>query len=252
MSDARPVLLVHGAWHGAWCWAALQAELDRRAVPSYALDLPGHGVSLEPLGDLIAHVDHVVAVAERLAPAEVVLVGHSYGGAVVAGAAAVSGNVSSVVHLASFALLPGESVLDIVLGVPAPRPLLADAMELHDDGTSTLDPELAPAALYGSCTPELAAASVARLTPHAMASFAQAVPAVDASRARSIPTVYVRCLQDRAVPIEQQDVMAARCDEVVTLDTDHSPFASSVDEVADVLERLARLARLPGLPRTGS
>ena len=49
----RPILLVHGAWHGAWCWAALQAELDRRGVASWAVDLPGHGLSTEPLGDLV-------------------------------------------------------------------------------------------------------------------------------------------------------------------------------------------------------
>ncbi|MPY95620.1 MAG: alpha/beta fold hydrolase, partial [Acidimicrobiia bacterium] len=56
----RPIVLVHGACHGAWCWAAVQAELDRRGVPSYAVDLPGHGTSLAPLEDL--HGD-AVAVA---------------------------------------------------------------------------------------------------------------------------------------------------------------------------------------------
>ena len=49
----RPILLVHGAWHGAWCWAALQAELDpARRAPRGPIDLPGHGLSTEPLGDL--------------------------------------------------------------------------------------------------------------------------------------------------------------------------------------------------------
>ena len=43
----KTVVLVHGAWHGAWCWSALQAELDRRGVPSLAVELPGHGT--EPI-----------------------------------------------------------------------------------------------------------------------------------------------------------------------------------------------------------
>ena len=47
MASPRPIVLVHGAVHGAWCWAALQTELDRRGVPSYAVDLPGHGASTE-------------------------------------------------------------------------------------------------------------------------------------------------------------------------------------------------------------
>ena len=52
LSTPTPIVLVHGAWHGAWCFAALQAELDKRGVPSYAVDLPGHGISDRPLGDL--------------------------------------------------------------------------------------------------------------------------------------------------------------------------------------------------------
>ncbi len=50
MARVRPILLVHGAWHGAWCWATLQAELDRRGLPSYAVELPGHGLSTHRSG----------------------------------------------------------------------------------------------------------------------------------------------------------------------------------------------------------
>jgi pimeloyl-ACP methyl ester carboxylesterase len=49
---SRHVVLVHGAWHGAWCWAALQAELENRGIASLAVDLPGHGASNEPFTDL--------------------------------------------------------------------------------------------------------------------------------------------------------------------------------------------------------
>ena len=113
MARLRPILLVHGAWHGAWCWATLQAELDRRGLPSYAVDLPGHGLSTLPLGDLHGDAGHVASVLAGFDD-EVVLVGHSYGGAVVTHAAgsaqAVADRVSHLVYLTAFALDDGESV----------------------------------------------------------------------------------------------------------------------------------------------
>ena len=61
------VVLVHGAWHGAWCWAALQSELDSRGIASLAIDLPGHGASLDDFGDLVGNADYVARILAKLA-----------------------------------------------------------------------------------------------------------------------------------------------------------------------------------------
>lgn len=233
---SRPVvLLVHGAWHGAWCFAALQSELERRGIPSLAIDLPGHGSSVVPLGGLDDDAAHVGAVVDRLVaqrPARpVVVVAHSYGGAVVAAALAGRNDVAAVVLLAAYAPVAGESVLDIARAHPDDGSLVA-AMTMHPDGTSTLDPERAADLLYGRCDPATAAASVARLDAQQMASMRTPLRA---SMVGQLPTTYVRCTHDRTVPIDQQDVVAARCDEVVTLETDHSPFLSAPRDVADVI-----------------
>jgi pimeloyl-ACP methyl ester carboxylesterase len=232
------VLLVHGAWHGAWCWAALQAELDRRGVPSLAVDLPGHGASLAPLADLYADA---TCVAETLArvPVPVVLVGHSYGGAVIGEAATrYHANVKHLVFLAAFCLDEGEGLLPYNQTLPPAHTPLADAIESDEAaGVLTLDPERCVPALYGECAPEVAAAAVARLCPQPIATFLQPVTGAPWKR---IPSTYVRCPRDGAIPITSQDVMSARCGSVATIDTDHSPFASRPVETADVLERLAR------------
>jgi hypothetical protein len=55
-----------------------------------------------------------------------------------------------------------------------------------------------------------------------------------------IASTFVRCTDDRAVAINHQDLMAARCTHVTTIESDHSPFASAVKATADVLEPLAR------------
>ena len=103
MEPSSPlVVLVHGAWHGAWCFAALQAELDSRGIPSLAVDLPGHGASTAPLGDLHGDAAALTEVL-RTVRGPVVLVGHSYGGAVIS-QAAIPSNVVHLVYLAAFVL----------------------------------------------------------------------------------------------------------------------------------------------------
>jgi pimeloyl-ACP methyl ester carboxylesterase len=239
------VLLVHGAWHGAWCWAPLQSELDRRGVASLAIDLPGHGLSREDAGDL---ADDVRRVHDALASIgePVVLVGHSYGGAVVTGAVGGAHNVVALVYLTAFAMLAGECINDVIRAVPTPDPVLRRAIVMRDDGSSVLDPEHVVESLYANCPPPMAEAAIRRLGPPRMSTFGQPVESSPlGARPSSVPTTYVRCTADNAIPVAQQDVMAARCDEVVSLDTDHSPFASATDAVADVIEHVARGGRTP-------
>jgi pimeloyl-ACP methyl ester carboxylesterase len=238
MARVRPVLLVHGAWHGGWCWATLQAELDRRGLPSYAVDLPGHGLSTLPLGDLHGDAAHVAAVLAAFDD-DVVLVGHSYGGAVVTHATgsahAVANRVAHLVYVTAFALDDGESVWGFSRSRPR-LPVALDAAVIDDDnGTTHLDPDAAPAALYGSCPPSAVRAAVARLGPHPVASFQQ--PVAGSPRA-TIGSTYVKCTADQAIHIRHQDELAARCGQIVTLDCDHSPFLAMPVAVADVLEPL--------------
>ena len=165
MEFSRPVVLVHGAWHGAWCWATFQAELDRRGITSYAIDLPGHGTSLEPLGGLDQDAAHLATILDHLDLTDAVLVGHSYGGAVITQAAAGRSDLAHLVYVTAFALNAGESVMGALRSLDPHDVDLGAAMQFHSDGTSTLDPRLAVAALYGSCSPEAIAAALPRLSP---------------------------------------------------------------------------------------
>jgi pimeloyl-ACP methyl ester carboxylesterase len=240
MARVRTILLVHGAWHGAWCWATLQAELDRRGIPSYAVDLPGHGLSTLPLGDLHGDAEHVSAVIAGIDD-EVVLVGHSYGGAVITQATGsdrtVADRVVHLVYITAFALDDGESVWGFSRSRPRVPVALDKAVVGGDDGISRIDPGGAPAALYGLCPPAAVRAAVARLGPQPVASFQQ--PVVGSPRA-TIGSTYVKCTADEAIHIALQDELAARCDHVVTLVSDHSPFVAMPVAVADVLEPLAK------------
>ena len=240
MTSVQHVVLVHGAWHGAWCFGALQAELDRRGIPSLAIDLPGHGASPLPLTDFYGDAQSVADVLSSLRTRgieNVVLAGHSYGGAVISQAASIISNVSHLVYLAAFAPENGQSVMSQLMAMPRHDTALGGAMVVVDDANTTINPELAQEALYGRCEPAVVRASIARLSPQPMATMTQEVTG---SPRETIPSTYVLCLQDQAVHPEHQKIMSQLCTNVITLDTDHSPFASMVIETADILERIAQ------------
>lgn len=237
--DAPPstVVLVHGAWHGAWCWAGFQAELDRRGIPSLAVDLPGHGASTAPLTGLHGDAAAVVGVLDLLASrgtGPIVLVGHSYGGAVITQAAAGRDDVGHLVYVAAFALDDGESVMSTLGSFDRHEVALGAAMVPSDDGTATtLDPGAAVPALYGSCPQPVVDAALPRLGPQPISTMTETV---SGSPRATIPSTYVLCEQDRAVHPAHQATMAARCTNRIDLDTDHSPFVSAIDDLATVID----------------
>lgn len=233
-------MLVHGAWHGAWCWATFQAELDRRGIPSLAIDLPGHGASTDALTGMHGDAAHVTAVLDRLAElghGNVVLAGHSYGGAVITEAAAGRSDIAHLVYVTAFAIEAGESVMGALGSFERHDVDLGAAMVFAEDGkSSTLDPTLAVGALYGSCPPEAIAAALPRLSPQPTATMTEAATG---SPRDSIESTYVVCARDRAIHPEHQAVLASRCTHRVDLDTDHSPFVSAVGELADIVAPLS-------------
>ena len=230
------VVLVHGAWHGAWCWAALQSELDSRGIASLAIDLPGHGTSLDDFGDLVGNANYVARILAKL-DQPVVLVGHSYGGAVITQAGSPAANVVHLVYISAFVPDIGETVIGLSQSVPDAPTKLSGAMVITNDGFSTIDPELARDVFYAHSDAASAAAHVGRLCAQPFAAFTQ--PASNAAW-RHIPSTFIRCTDDQAVHISLQDHMATHCTFTATIDTDHSPFASAPAETADIIERIAR------------
>jgi pimeloyl-ACP methyl ester carboxylesterase len=213
------LLLVHGAWHGAWCWDRVVAALDPGAA--VAIDLPGHGDAGGPPGDLAADVATVVAAAEAI-EGGVTLVGHSYGGMVI---------TDRLIYLAAYRPRLGESLSELSAKFPGDA---EPALIFSEDFTTiTLDPELAVPAFYADCPPEAVAAAVPRLTAQAMVTFT--TPSEEDATLLEVPQTYIRCTDDRAIPIELQDQMAVGVDDVATLETDHSPFLSMPDRLAGLL-----------------
>jgi pimeloyl-ACP methyl ester carboxylesterase len=234
IAEPRPIVLVLGAWGGAWAWGGLQHALDRRGLASYAIDLPGRGTSTTPPSGLDGDIAALIAAVRALGR-PVTLVSHSYGGAVANGAAAAEPLVASVVHVAAFALTAGESVMGFLRGAPRHPVGLSALMQPQPDGSIRLDPDRA-GELYGASLSDLEVrANVARLGVQPAGTFTGTVTGDPFGR---MPTSYVLCERDDAVHPEHQRILAARCDRTVAIDSDHFPMLHSPDLLAGVLDGL--------------
>jgi pimeloyl-ACP methyl ester carboxylesterase len=240
------VVLVHGAWHGAWCWEPVVDRLEAAGTRVVAVDLPGHGDDLGPFTDLHGDADRVREVLDSFEE-PVVLVGHSYGGAVVT-EAGDHPSVARLVYLCALALDAGETCGSAAadesarLGIShTGRPNLAAGVIADDQGMVTVEPSIAAACLYNRCDGEAAKWALARLGPQPFVTLEQ-MPARVAWRVK--PSTYVVCSDDMAVHPDLQRVLAKRCTESVEWDTDHSPFLSCPDRLSTFLVDLA--SALPG------
>lgn len=212
------VLLVHGAWHGAWCWEPVQQHLPG----AVALDLPSNHIPGSGFADDVAAVR--ATLDAMVAP--VVLVGHSYGGAVIT-EAGTHPNVGHLVYLCAFVLDTDESV--ITNSAPSPPSGLGAAMRVVGDHV-VVDPAGAAAVFYGDCVEQ----PVDRLVPHAAAVFGEPVGPRPAWR--SVPSTYVVCTLDQAIHPDEQRFFAARCTSIVELEASHSPMLSMPGRVSEIAE----------------
>ncbi len=157
----------------------------------------------------------------------VVVVGHSYGDAVVSEAATADTGAAHLVYLCAFQLDVGESLLAAAGGQAPPW------WEVHDRHIVTTTPEHV---FYDDCPADLTADAVGRLGLQSRASFEQ--PLTRAAW-RETPSTYVVCETDQAIPLFAQEQMAQRAGDVVRLPDGHSPFLSSPGEVARILRDVA-------------
>ena len=122
---AETFVLVHGAWHGGWCWAAVINQLEKLGDRAFAVDLPGHGQNRADRSKvtLQSYVDSVVRFIEQRDLSHVVLAGHSLGGLTISGVAAkIPSRIKRVVWVSAIVALDGERLTDPAN--PATKPML--------------------------------------------------------------------------------------------------------------------------------
>ena len=227
---SNPVLLVHGAFTGAWEWEYVVKELDARGVASTAVDLPSRG----PTGTLAADAQAVRDTLKGLGePA--VLVGHSYAGAVITEASADNDDVAHLVYVCAALPQEGESVGAILGRDPEPGDL-GSAMMPADDGTAILTRDGAKASVYNDATDEQAAPALDALGTHALVTLGEPVTGLGS---KQHPSTYVLCLQDKSFSPALQREFATHTTSVVEIDAGHGPMLTKHKELAAAIAATA-------------
>ena len=228
----KPVLLVHGAFTGSWVWEQVIAELTSRGVTATAIDLTTQAAdgTLERDGQAVR--DALKAIGE---PA--VLVGHSYGGAVITRASADNDDVAHLVYLCAALPQEGEAVGDLLARDPDPQGDLSTALEPRDDGTATLKPEATKAAMFNDATQEQLEAALERMGPQALGAFGEKATGLGWQQH---PATYVVTLQDKQFSPALQREFASHVGTVVEVDAGHGPMLTKPAEVAEAIAAAAR------------
>ncbi|MFF0465361.1 alpha/beta fold hydrolase [Streptomyces mexicanus] len=241
-----PLVLVHGAFHGAWCWNEVIVELAALGRAAVAVDLPGHGLRAGRPAALLrrpfdpgafasevsplAHVDIAGAAADladtvrrvgRGAPAT--LVAHSIGGTVVTRLAQENPSlVARIVYVSGY--MPASEVTALAY---MKRPEFAESRIpalLSGDAsvtgalridTRSDDEEVLRTlreTLYGDVPRPLADAAIALLGSDAPIGLAAQTTRLTAEAWGSVPRTYVRCTRDKSVPLGLQDLFITEAD----------------------------------------
>jgi pimeloyl-ACP methyl ester carboxylesterase len=229
MPDPRvTVVLVHGAWHGPWCWQLLTPHLQAQGLGVQLVELPSVS-SAVPAG-LAQDAGHLTGALSRI-EGPVVLCGHSYGGMVISAADTAAADVRQLVYLCAYLTEAGESVESSLLKAGERRP--GHWIRRRPDGGTWVDAGRAATLFYNDCPPLTRNWAVARLRPHWGQAFSD--PAAPAPGRRPGST-YVVCSEDRVLaPRIQRELYATRAERMVTLASGHAPFLSQPQQLARVL-----------------
>ena len=233
---AKTFVLMHGAWHGGWCWARVAEPLRVRGhvvtTPTQTgLGERRHLLSAEIglqtfIDDLVNHL-----LSEDLT--DVTLVGHSFGGNALSGAAeAVPERIAELVYLDCTILRSGENMADTL----APGALAERVRAAAEHGNDIAVPP-PPVEVFGVTDPSDVAWTQPRLTPHPIATMLDPLP-IKGTPANGLPARYIACAEPR---YHAEDRVHAWSQEfgwpVDQIQTGHDAMVTAPSALVDLLDR---------------
>ncbi|HEX3284671.1 MAG TPA: alpha/beta hydrolase [Mycobacterium sp.] len=235
------IVLVHGGGHGGWCFQPLARCLRDKGHEVYAPTLTGLGerAHLFRAGvDLDCHVNDVVALLHYEDVRDAILVGHSYGGMVITGAAdRAPERVGHRVYLDAKPPRDGQSLVDVS------GPFMAAARSdsrIIDGIEMCLFPTDETIQFYGVVDPQTLAWMRERLTPHPWRCFEQPLQLTNEAALQSIPQSHISTTL--FMSLRNADKLRQQSQgRLWDIDTGHDLMITEPGKVADLLDHIARL-----------
>ncbi|MBT3255282.1 MAG: alpha/beta hydrolase [Deltaproteobacteria bacterium] len=232
---AEHFILLHGAWHGGWCWDGVIKSLEKSGHTAEAPTLPGHGPEDDRSGIRFEnYVDAIVRVLEQQ-PVPAVLAGHSSAGFLMQAAAPkISGKISRLIFHNAFVLPDGKCQFDLV--PPEVAEGMTAAAKASPDNCVPVDEDFVRNALMADAPGETQDALIGRLVPQPIAIFTTPVSTGD-FEALPIPKSVLFCKDDASLPPGAYLGMARGLGDynVIELDGGHETLFTNPDRVADGL-----------------
>ena len=235
--NMSPIVLVHGAWGGAWIWRRVLTALRAAGHEVHAVTLTGDGERAHlrhPGIRLQTHVADVVGLIDAEELSDVVLVGHSYAGQVITGAAdALAGRVRQLVYVDAMVPLPGEGWGS----QHGPEVVAARRAAAAANDNALPPPDPAEFGLTGADRDWL----LRRQVPHPFGPYREAM-AFDADRWRALPRAFIDCNTPAypTIKLSRQRVREQGDWTLIEMPTGHCPMVSMPDAFARALLALLR------------
>lgn len=250
LSNEKDIVLVHGAWHPEEVWESTKSTLKAKGYRPVSVQLPGLGYDMTPAAE-VTFADHVetVKAAINSLPGKVTLVGHSYGGMVIAQAAEDMPNkVRAAVFVSAFLPINGESVLD--LGPLDTASVAGQNLQVDPQAmTISVPSEVHVEAFYTSllsknqnnqAVSDQVDQILPLIRPQPLATFT--TPVQLGENFEQLPKYYISSLNDQAITPGLQQYMIQRYANSITVftleDSDHTPFITEpnlLEELFSVL-----------------
>jgi pimeloyl-ACP methyl ester carboxylesterase len=236
-------VLVHGAFHGAWCWQKLRPMLEGRGHQVHALDMPGCGEDQTPLINVTmdSYASRIVDTLRSIGDRPITLVGHSLGTMAVSVAAEREPQrIRHLVLLGGCVPRDGMSLYTLLQLLDAPDQPIRPEPPPGDPWTGVsqnpLPLDRAIELFYNDCSEDDIAYAATRLRPQANTPRVTPVK-LTAQRFGSVERTLIGCSLDNAHTTARQQATLALdpCDHVFFMPTGHSPFFSAPEQLADLL-----------------
>lgn len=232
----KTFVLVHGAFHGGWCWRETAEALRSRGHLVFTPTLTGAGERAHLISKNITlnlWVEDILAVLRQERLSDVTLVGHSFGGLTIAGVAdKASDRVHRLIYLDALLLENGQSAFDA-----RPAADVARAEKLAQDSSAGVSVPAPPLAAFGLKDSQIIAAATPLLTAHPLSAYRSKLELRN-PLGNGIPSAYIVCSDPIFGPLEpsRQIARAAGC-QMLDLKTNHEAMLAAPQELALTLLR---------------
>ena len=235
-ANAKTFVLVHGAWHGGWCWRRVADLLEQQGHKVFTPTMTGLGERSHLLDDkvnLATHITDIVNVIKWEGLSDIVLVGHSCSGVIISGVADQRRDaIGSIVFLDAFVPDDGDS-----LATKASQPVREAIAALVEKGETAMKP--VPAAVFRVNEKDRAWVD-AMCTPHPVATLTDKTT-VAGGRDRIARKAFIRAKGYPSLPFDaaQERLKAAAGWRVYELPCGHDAMVDMPDRLTEILLEVA-------------